>query len=211
MNIEEDETLLKRSKDDQARLEILNNIRRPNVQFIRHAKQLNKRANELVEIFKKFRDVLKVSGLRSASIRTGNGFFINTAYFDINNFNRDYIIEVIDFDPVRNNMMVIGNEPPAPDTALHWFIYRGLPEVFGVINVHNSDVLASFQKSSYPTIDISEEAMDTNTALEVLKNVKNSEVTLIPKLGILVVGRSVMDAYEIFYSNLTKSSTHKED
>lgn len=197
------ENLLDKISTSSSQPEILNNFRRPNVQFIRSAKQLSKRANELVVIFEKFRDMIKVPGLRSVSTRTGNGFFINTAFFDINNFNRDYIIEVIDFDPVRNNMMVIGNEPPAADAALHWFIYRGLPWINGVIKIENSEILGGFQNSSIPTIAPLGGVLDTNSALEILRKAKSADITVFESSGVLVIGKTLTEAYNKFNEHLT--------
>lgn len=206
MNENEDNTLLNKVVKKPGQPEILNNFRRPNVQFIRRAKQLSARASELVDVFEKFRDTIKVPGLRSVSSRTGSGFFINTAYFDINNFNKDYIIEVIDFDPVRNNLMVIGNDPPASDTALHWFIYRGLPWINGAIKIDNSEILDDFPDSSYPSLELSEGTLDTDSALMILKSAKTAEITVLKGQGVFVVGKTLSEAYKVFSEKLKKSS-----
>ena len=211
MNNQEQETLLDQLGTEGAKPEILNDFRRPNVQFIRRAIQFNPSAKQLVEIFEKFRDILKIKGLESASIRTGNGFLINTAYFDIKSFNRDNIIEIIDFDPVRNNMMVIGNEPPSSNAALHWFIYRGLPWINGVININNPELMTRFKNGNLLFMDQSKDFLDTNLALMILKNAKNAETQLIEGQGILVVGRTVAEAFEVFNKNLKEFSDSADE
>ncbi len=188
---------------------LLINFFKPNIQFIRHAKQLSSRANELVEIFIKLRDSLKINDPQSISTRTGAGFFINTESYNSKNFNRDFIIEIIDFDPVRNNLMVIGNAPPASDAVLHWFIYRGLPWINGIININDSEIFKRFSSCSYPVVEDNKNILNTELALNILKCIKTSEISLLKWQGILIVGKTISETYDIFKKDLEKLSNKK--
>jgi hypothetical protein len=190
-------------------IELIDNYRKPNIQFIRQAKQISRRANDIVTVFERFSDSIKVTGLQSASIRTGSGFMINTAFSNQKNFNRDYIVEIIDFDPVRNNMMAIGNDPPAPDAALHWFIYRSFPEKNGIIVIDNLDIASKLKSGSYPVLDLSARILNLDLVLKVLKEVKNSEITLLNGIGVLIVGRTINDAVDLF--NIAYEKCSKKD
>jgi hypothetical protein len=198
--------------DDFIKSELLDNLFRPNVQFIRRAKQLNPRAKELLEIFKKFRDILKIKGIQSISTRTGSGYFINTANFDLGELNRDNIIEVIDYDPVRNNMMVIGNDPPASDAVLHWFIYRGFPNINGVINIDNSDIFEEFlnnKQLNFPNIDLITHHLDLASTMNILKSLKESSILLLKNSGVLATGRTIGSAFEAFENGYNSTSKKK--
>ena len=205
-----DKTLLDEFVERSVPPELLINYQRPNIQFIRQAKQLSKRTNEIVEIFENFRDNLKIKDIRSASIRTGNGFFINTANFNIESFHRDNIVEVIDFDPVRNNMMLIGNEPPAPDAALHWFIYRGRQDINGIINIENSTFSKQLSATGVPKVETNAPILDLETAFQILKTVRSSTITLLDKSNILVLDRTLKDAYDSFVTNLKGQKVDKK-
>lgn len=184
-------------------------FRKPNIQFIKQAKLLSPRANELVLISEELRDRLHIKGLISLSTRTGSGFFINTANFEPKNFNRDNIVEVIDFDPVRNNMMVIGNEPPANDAAFHWFIYRGFPNVFGILCINESELFDHFQTDQKPVLNVDDEIMDTNFALKILRSVKDSKIILLNDQTIIIVDETLSEAYKSLKSNVDKFSSVK--
>jgi hypothetical protein len=192
---------------------ILVNYRSPNVQFISRAKQLTPRSKDVVAVAVSLKDDLKIKGNHSISTRTGNGFLINTGYFESKDFNRDNIVEVIDFDPVRNNMMVIGNDPPAFDSAYQWFIYRGLPWINGVINIDNLDIIEQFSKK-YPIVDMYKKISNTDLALTILKTAKSSKICILKNQSVLVVGNTLKEAYDDFkkeYKKLSKHSNHTRD
>ncbi len=190
--------------EDITKPELLDNFFKPNLQFIPSAKQLKPRAKEIIMAFEKFRDTLNIKEIQSISIRTGSGFMINTAAFDNQNFMQDNVLEIIDFDPVRNNLMVIGNEPPASDATIHWFIYRGLPWINGVINVNNSEIVECFQNSQYSRVNLVGKMFNTNLALEILRLAKTSEIIILEGQSVLVVGKTLSDVFNSLDYNLKK-------
>ena len=195
--------------EDYLKSEILDRYFNPNVQFIRSVKQLSPHATNLVSIFEKFRDTLQISKIHSISSRTGSGFMINSANFNIENFNRDKILEIIDFDPVRNNLMVIGNEPPVNEVIIHWFIYRGLPWINGIISINNNELIEKFQDSAYPIVDINGKMINTNKSLEILKYAKTSNIVILGNQSILIVGKTLEEVYESLKGTLKKLSKTK--
>lgn len=181
--------------------ELLVNFQKPNIQFIHQPTQLNRHSFELVKVFESFRDSLKMNDVRSISSRTGIGFLVNTENLNITNFTRDNFVEIVDFDPVRNNLMVIGNGPPVSDATIHWFIYRAYPKINGIIFIDNNQILEHFRTSSFPELLLKDEILDVRLALEILEILKKSEIILMNGnhvRGILIVGKTVMNAYERF-------------
>lgn len=210
MQSKEDKVGLNEISKENLEPKILVNYCQPNIQFISRAKQLTPRSKEVVTVAVSLKDDLKIKGNHSISTRTGNGFLINTGYFDSKDFSRDYIVEVIDFDPVRNNMMVIGNDPPAPDSAFQWFIYRGLPWINGVLNINNLDIIESFSTKDYPIVDMYKKISNTDLALNILKTAKSSNICILKNKSVLVVGITLKEAYNNFkkeYQKLSKQST----
>jgi hypothetical protein len=191
---------------------LLEKFQKPNVQFIKQGAQLNKRANDLVGYFERFAENLKIKGISSVSLRTGAGFLINTDTIEIAENKKDNIVEVIDFDPVRNNMLVIGNIPPVKDSTLHWFLYRGLANINGIIIIENTEVIEKFQLGSYPEFVYKDGMFNTNFALKVLEHAKESEVVILNGsiiLGVLVTGRTLDDNFNLIQSNLKKKTKSK--
>jgi hypothetical protein len=188
---------------------LLDNYLKPNTQYIQRGKQFSRLAKEAVNVIEKFRDDLNLKHIKSATIRTGSGFLINTQSYNIKDINRDNFIEIIDFDPVRNNMMVIGTEPPADDASIHWFVYRGLPEVNGIIVIDDLDIFNKFEAGSFATVTNDDEILHLDLALEILKCVKDSEISLIDIRGfkgIIIREKTISGAYNLFKKNLKKYS-----
>ena len=186
---------------------VMENLNKPNTQFIQHATQLNKRARELFEYFQRFKEALKLKNISSASLRTGSGFLINNDNLALAENVLDNIIEVIDYDPVRNNMMVIGKYPPAMGATLHWFIYRGLPEINGIIILEDKDILEKFRSGSFSELVYNDGIINVDLALRILRSVKNSNVTLLFGSiinGIIITGNTMDDAFELLEINLKK-------
>lgn len=210
-------TNMTNSKDDNKKsnlldayqsTKLLDNLQKPNTQFIRQATQLNKRATELVNYFEKVREKLNIK-IESVSHRTGSGFLINTADYEITDKKMDNIVEVIDYDPIRNNMMVIGNLPPINEAIIHWFIYRGFNEINNVIIINNLEIFELFKSGSYPELVYKDGVINTNFALNILKVVKNSKIVLLNGsiiLGVLITGKSLDEVYDILNLNLKKQS-----
>lgn len=193
--------------------DILGSFNKPNTQFIQRGKQLNKRAKELEKLFKMLKDDLKISGVMNASTRTGSGFLINSMNLDFSNVDRDKIIEVIDYDPVRNNLMVIGSDPPPDEVALHWFIYRGLMEINGIIILDDSNIIKNFQDDPLAKFIHKEGLLNTEFAIEVTKHIKDHKIVALThdKLkGVLLVGRSLDEAYNLLRLNVEKFSRNIE-
>jgi len=191
----------------------MDNYQKPNIQFIQRGVQLNRRSFELVYVLENLRDTLKIQSVKSISTKTGIGFLINTESLDISHFNRDTFVEVMDFDPVRNNMMVIGNEPPAENATLHWFMYRGLKNINGIMIIEDEKYLKYFQMASLPTITNQDEILNLNVALEILKMAKDSNITVLnckSIRGILVFGKTLKDAYDLFERNVKKYAPSNE-
>ena len=193
--------------DSSRRPSLLDNYLKPNTQYIQRPKQFNRLAKEAVKIFEKLRDELNLKHIKSATIRTGSGFLINTEKYNIKDINRDNFMEVIDFDPVRNNMMVIGTEPPANDASIHWFIYRGLPEVNGIIVIDDSEIFERFKAGGFSMVENNDEILNLNLALEILKCIRDSEISLIDTRdlkGIVIRDRTLAGAFNLFKNNHEK-------
>ncbi len=177
----------------------------PNTQLIKRGLRFNRRADELVSVLERSRNTDKIKGIASISLRTGSGFLINTPDLEFSDLNRDSFVEVIDYDPVRNNLVVIGNEAPTPKTSLHWFIYRGLPEVNSIIMLEDREILEKFQTGKFPKVTQTKGVVDIDLALEIIKSAKSSEISLI--IGdniqcVLTVGKTLEHVYNLIKTNL---------
>jgi ribulose-5-phosphate 4-epimerase/fuculose-1-phosphate aldolase len=145
-------------------------------------------------------EALKSEGTVAGSISTtfANGFIISAINVDLNNLTEYDIVEILDYDPVRNNIIAKGKKDPCIETSLHWFIYRGFPEISAIIHIRNYELAEylSNQKSTDLTITPFKVLYITSeVAIEVLKVLKGHDSIILKENGILVLGRDLEDAY----------------
>jgi hypothetical protein len=182
----------------------IQDLQHPNTQFIKRAVQFNKLAKVYQKISEELVFDLKISNIRSISLRTGTGFLINSEDPGFGKINKDDIIEIMDYDPVRNNLIAIGNgdKPPVLDTTIHWFIYRGLTDVNVILllNVELNDAkfVDKLPSDRINSFQYSENLFNTTMALDLLQSLKTSGLK--PTIldgnaikGIVILGNSVTE------------------
>jgi hypothetical protein len=178
----------------------IQDLQHPNTQFIKRAVQFNKLAKVYQKISEQLVFDLKISNIRSISLRTGTGFLINTEDFEFGKINKDDIIEIMDYDPVRNNLIAIGNgdNPPVLDTTIHWFIYRGLTDVNVILLLNEEKLIDKFPKDKINRYEYSENLLNTNMALNILQSLNSSglQPTILDGnaiKGLMILGNSVVE------------------
>ncbi len=60
----------------------------------------------------------------SVSIRAGGRFLLSSAGAPDGTRTEEDVVEVADYDPVRNTVLAIGLREPSLDVAIHWLAYR---------------------------------------------------------------------------------------
>jgi len=120
----------------------------------------------------------KGAGEGSISMRYGGRIIITASHSPIPSLTEDDFVEIADYDAVRNIAMVIGTREPSADTPLHWLIYRR----------DDINAIVSFGKL--------EGESPIDTAIEALKNLKNSNCITLKGYGQIAVGKSLKEAVE---------------
>ena len=100
------------------------------------------------------------------SLRYGRRLVINSAGSNFVKINMDDILEIVDYDPIKRVMLVIGPKEPKLQTPVHWLICHAKKEINIIIEIKNSELAESF-KEKLPTtkkddyVGILEQAKDT--------------------------------------------------
>ncbi len=157
---------------------------------------------ELIEIGKKTCEALELEGVVSGSISAayGRGFITTSANSDLKDLDPSGIIEILEYDPVRNNIIARGKKEPAMDTPLHWFIYRGFTNVGGIIHIRNNIIEDKFSTPNLKGITITPfkvKYMTPELAMEILKLLKGQNVLLLQDNGMIAVSDSLEKAYDL--------------
>jgi len=147
---------------------------------------------------------IKVLGLEentdsTISLSYGKRILINASGVNLIKITYQDIIEVVDYDPVKNVVLAIGKQNPVIETPVHWIIHHAREDVNAIIQFNGEKIVKKYSenipitKTEYPsgTIDL---------AKEVLKTLKESKKIVIRNIGCLFVGVSLQEVENLIFT-----------
>ena len=147
---------------------------------------------EIIKISKKLKElkVLKEDSDAIFSLTFGKRMIINGNVKDFSNIKREEFLEVVDFDPIKNNLLLIGSEEPKIETSLHWMIHHARDDVNFIVQIKKTDIINKITNvdviNKYPIGSI-------DNTKEVLKALRTNKKVIIKNNGILIVGINTAD------------------
>lgn len=147
---------------------------------------------EIIKISKKLKEksILKKDSDAIFSLGFGKRMIINGIVKDFSNIKREELLEIVDFDPIKNNLLLIGPAEPRIETSLHWMIHHARDDVNFVVQIKKTDLINKIKDidvtDKYPIGSIE------NTK-EVLKALSTNKKVAIKNNGLLIVGRNTTD------------------
>lgn len=141
---------------------------------------------------KKYNLIKDNSALISLSI--GNQVLINTDVEDYSNIKDEEILEIVDYDPVKNNILLIGKKKPKLETPVHWMIHHARKDVGAIIQINNKDLIEKLKIKNPETKK--EETGSFEQIKSVLYLLRDSKKIIIKNQGILCVGKTIKDIEE---------------
>lgn len=147
---------------------------------------------EIIKISKKLKekDILKKDSEAFFSLGFGKRMIINGTVKDFSEIKREELLEVVDFDPIKNNLVLIGSAQPRIETSLHWMIHHARDDVNFIVQLKKTDLTDKIKDvdvtDKYPVGSI-------DNTKEVLKALRNSKKVVIKNNGLLFVGRNTTD------------------
>lgn len=168
---------------------------------------------ELIKIGKKVGEILELEGVVTGSLSTtyGKGFIITADNSDLKKLDTQAIIEILDYDPVRNNIIARGKRDSCMETPLHWFIYRAFPETSAIIHIRNNILVEKITAANLQDLAITPfkvKYITSELAMEILKLLKGQNIILLQENGVVAIADSLENAYN-FIAELNKKVTNK--
>jgi len=117
----------------------------------------------------------------------GRRLIITAQHADTNTLHQDDIVEIVDYNPLKDIMLTIGPKPPHTDTPLHWMIQKARHDINITLTIQDPTLINTLP----PTIPRIPEPLPTTTidkAKTILKTLHTSPVVGIPTQGILLIG-----------------------
>jgi ribulose-5-phosphate 4-epimerase/fuculose-1-phosphate aldolase len=106
------------------------NISEAIVDILSFAKTLNKKISSSAKII--------------ISVSFGNRLLLSIKQNNVKNITQDDIIEIIDIDPIKKNVLLIGKKPPCIETLVHWIIHKARPDINAVVEIQSHEIYQKY-------------------------------------------------------------------
>lgn len=158
---------------------------------------------EMIDCNRKLGDAINYNVVQSISTKCGHRFMITCTGANIASLSTNGVVEVADYDPVRNTMMLLGAREPNLDAPLHWLIYKGFPNINGVVRIYNDSIM---QNNELLKTKRNIKYINFETSLEIAELLKKSNCVVIGELGLIAIGKSLREVAETIINIYRKSS-----
>ncbi len=154
--------------------------------------------SEIVQVSKKFKtiDILKEIVDISVSLKYGKRVLINTKNIDFSEIKAEDFLEIIDYDPLKKVLLVIGLKEPRIETPVHWLIHHARNEVNAIIQIDDVKLVGQLEKK-IPLIEKEYPIGTLEQTKEILRMLRNSKKILIKNQSAIFVGNSMKDAEDL--------------
>ena len=158
---------------------------------------------EIIKVSKNFKKLGIISEKSSPvlSHRYGKRVLINSEVEDFSNIKHEELIEIIDYDPLKNNLLVLGPGEPRLETPVHWMIQHARNEINAVIQLNEKTLVEKINDKITKT----EHAFQVGSIeqiKEILKNLCNSKIVVVKNQSIIFVGKSLEEVKNLIIKTL---------
>jgi ribulose-5-phosphate 4-epimerase/fuculose-1-phosphate aldolase len=149
---------------------------------------------EIIRVIKRFKqnDLLKKNIDLSISMKYGKRVLINAKNIDFTKLNPDDFLEIVDYNPLKKVLLLMGPKDPGLETPIHWLIHHAREEVKAIIQIDNEKFIEHIDKK-LPITDGKYQKGSLEQAKEILFKLRTSKVVVIKNQGLIFVGESMMD------------------
>lgn len=137
-------------------------------------------------------DILENVTLAIVSMGYGKRILINCNYADLTKIKRENLLEIVDYDPVKKVLLVIGPGEPLIETPVHWMIHHARDDVNAIVQINNEELAEKLAKK-YHTTEKEKPSGTLDLAKEILKTLRTGKNIVIKNKGILFIGSNVKE------------------
>ncbi len=132
------------------------------------------------------------------SVSYGKRVLINAADTNLKNVSKESLLEIVDYDPVKKNLLVIGIKEPHVETPVHWLIHHARDDVNAIIQLSDRELAKNFSKK-LPVTEKEYPPGTLNLAKEVLKKLRTSKSIVLKNNGILFTGYNLKEVEKLIF------------
>ena len=157
---------------------------------------------DIVRIGKKLKESkILEEGSAIISIGYGKRMLINSSVQDYSEIKREELLEVADYNPIKNNLLLIGPGEPCLETPIHWMVINARKEVNAMIQINNIGLIEKIGKN----IPVTEKEYLPGTfeqIKDVLRLLRDSKIVIVKNRGIIFVGNTIKDVEKLVFEKI---------
>lgn len=124
------------------------------------------------------------------SVDYGRRLLINAKQSGVKTITQQDVVEIVDYDPLKNIMMVIGPKDPTLDAPVHWIVQKARQDINALLQINSITLFKRFQ-TKLPTTENTPPAASLEQAKEILKTLQKGKTILIKEKGIVFAGINI--------------------
>ncbi len=158
---------------------------------------------DLIKIIKKLKEkkLIKENDQPTISFTYGKRILINSLIKDLSKIKKEELLEIVDYDPVKNNLLVIGSADPKIETTLHYMLHYAKKEIKIVLQLNNNEILEKIGKK-VPILDDKLPINSIDFIKQVLKTLRDNKILGIKNKGMLIVSKNSEELYNTLEKHL---------
>jgi hypothetical protein len=122
----------------------------------------------------------------------GKRLLINAKNIDLKKLSQQDVIEIVEYDPLKNVMMVIGGKEPCEETPIHWMIQKARHDINVLLQIKSKQLVEKLQ-GKLPMTSIVKGSVPLEMAKEQLKTLRKGKMILIQDVGVLCAGVNIKE------------------
>ncbi len=120
----------------------------------------------------------------------GRRLIITAKNIDVKQMTQEDIVEIADYDPLKNIMLVIGTKEPSQEAPVHWIIQKARHDINVLLQLHSPTLVERLQ-GAVPSTETTTPPGSLDRAKELLKTLRKGKTILIQDDEILFAGINI--------------------
>lgn len=158
---------------------------------------------EIIRTITTIRDhcVLGSTAFITVSINLGRRILMLKVAANFKKIDQKDFLEIADYDPIKNLLLVIGAEDPYPENAIHWMIYHARNEINTIIQLDDEEIAERFiDKAPLTNMENSHSILEQTK--EILRKLGEGNTIVLEGQGMMFVGRNLKEVEESIIKKL---------
>lgn len=126
------------------------------------------------------------------SLDYGKRLLINAKHIDIKKMTHQDVVEIVDYDALKNVMMVIGPKDPSLATPVHWIIQKARHDINALLQINSPNLYERFQKT-LPVTEKETQPDSLERAKDILTTMRNGKTILLKNEGMILAGINIKE------------------